>query len=149
MADVVKIMVDFDNYLGKLEYDQILELVLKFDINSDEWEECIPFKPDDWDKLDWREKLECKDVIRGCFESTIGKKAVYRARFKAEHGWSDQAFDDWWEGYSMRSLAENLEDFYKSNYYRNKRYHVGNYCNYLCLALAFLQLLILLALFFG
>ena len=66
-------------------------------ILSEQWPDRLAPKPADWDEMHWesREKMlsgALKEIEKDC-----GIKMLRRHQKKAQHGWSDAEFDDWWE----------------------------------------------------
>lgn len=102
-----------DRHIEKMNYQEILHMGCSLDlVGAEKWPEGLPFKPDVWEDIGERERVEWLVSIQCLIEMRVGKKALMRYRCKLEEGWTDQQFEDWWESNQTRRLTEELEDRY-------------------------------------
>lgn len=79
-------------------------------LNSWEWADELPGKPDGWDEMSIYEKRTWVPTILSAIEIEVGWKAILRYAHKTEHGVTDQEFDDWWDDKSKNDLKETYYD---------------------------------------
>lgn len=88
----------------KLPYEVQIELHSRVSgVPSDYiWPEDMLPKPYGWDEKSADLKAYWFHWLGMFIEQNVGRKAISRYKKKAELGWNDQQFDDWWDSNFLR-----------------------------------------------
>lgn len=98
VAEGKDIIITHEKIKG-MPYETQIDIWHELNTYGRSWPEELLPKPEGWDQKEQDAQQYWKCWLQKFIEQSVGRKAIFRRSKKAENGWNDQQFEDWWDSF--------------------------------------------------